>query len=79
MENVRKLALNYHHQIVEVLNEVNRELLLVFKVNDFAKGLENSLGGRDTEYFLEVAKGCFTTLHTTWWKRWLFVMGYYAR
>ena len=38
-KKVLAMAADYRNQIVNVLNEVNRSLLLVFKVNDFAKNL----------------------------------------
>lgn len=38
---------------------MNRELLLLFKVNDFSRALEKMLAGRDTRVYLEIAKCCF--------------------
>jgi len=41
---LQQLAQTYHKEITEVLHHVNRDLLLVFKVNDFLRTLQNQLG-----------------------------------
>jgi hypothetical protein len=33
-------------EIVSLLSEIRREILLLLKVNEFARGIENMLGGR---------------------------------
>lgn len=45
--------------ITNVLNKMNRELLLLFKVDDCSRTLEKMLAGRDKRAYLEIAKCCF--------------------
>jgi hypothetical protein len=56
---------------------MNRELLLLFKVNDFARSLEKMLSGRDTRVYLEVADCCFEALNVGWFRQAMFKIGYY--
>lgn len=56
---------------------MNRELLLLFKVNDFARSLEKMLAGRDQRVYLEIANCCFESLEVGWFDRFLFRAGYY--
>jgi hypothetical protein len=44
IEETRKEAMKYHKEIVEILDGMKRELLLVFKTNDYLRAIDNRLG-----------------------------------
>ena len=44
VEETRLYALEYHKEIVEILDGMKRELLLVFKTNDYLRAIDNRLG-----------------------------------
>lgn len=74
---LQDLAKREYLNITGVLNEMNRELLLLFKVNDFARSLEKMLAGRDSRVYLEVGNCCFESLGLSWFRRMLFRIGYW--
>jgi hypothetical protein len=74
---LQDLAKREYLNISEVLNEMNRELLLLFKVNDFSRSLEKMLAGRDSRVYLEVANCCFESLSVSWFDKLCFRIGYY--
>ena len=41
-----KEAAKNHERIVKVLQELKREFLLLLKVNEFARSIENMMSGR---------------------------------
>lgn len=43
---IMKEAAENHGKIVKVLNELKREILLLLKVNEFARTIENMMSGR---------------------------------
>ena len=45
-KKIMKEAAENHSKIVGVLNELKREVLLLLKVNEFARTIENMLSGR---------------------------------
>lgn len=65
-------AKKYHPEIVEVLNEIRRELLLLLKVNEFARSIENMLGGRDIGVYSDIAQCCIDNLPLTKWQKFKF-------
>lgn len=77
LEELQNLAKKEYINIAVVLNEMNRELLLLFKVNDFSRSLEKMLAGRDSRVYLEVADCCFESLKVGWFSKLLFHIGYY--
>jgi len=56
---IRSNAAMYFTEISKILNEVPRELLLIFKTNDVIRGIEASLGSRaDASSFLTMSRSC---------------------
>ena len=43
---IMKEAAKNHERIVKVLQELKREFLLLLKVNEFARSIENMMSGR---------------------------------
>jgi aarF domain-containing kinase len=76
---LQKLAQTYHKEITEVLHHVNRDLLLVFKINDFLRTLNNQLGSPVKTVEI-TAKYCFDAIeqgergqHKGFWHRMRFM------
>ena len=51
---------------------MKREILLLLKVNEFARTIENMLGGREMGVYQDIALECVMNLGLPWWKRWLY-------
>lgn len=51
-------AKNNQDKIVNTLNELRREILLLLKVNEFARTIENMLGGREFGVYHDIAREC---------------------
>jgi hypothetical protein len=53
-----KRARERRPEIVELLSEIHREILLLLKVNEFARAIENMLGGREKGVYEDIARCC---------------------
>ena len=51
-------AAKNHNKIIKVLSELRREVLLLLKVNEFARTIENMMGGRPTGVYEDIAREC---------------------
>jgi len=60
-QKLQSLAQTYQKDILKVMNECNRDLLLLFKVNDFLRTLFNQLGN-PVKNFEITAKHCFDAI-----------------
>lgn len=49
-----EIATIFHKQITILLNNMNRDLLLLFKVNDFLRTIDNKLGSPFNTYSITV-------------------------
>lgn len=45
-QQIMKEAAQNHEKIIKVLNELKRQILLLLKVNEFARTIENMMSGR---------------------------------
>ena len=50
-EKAKNLALHFRRQIIWCLEKMNRELVLIFKVNDYIKSIDNKLGKPVNNYY----------------------------
>ncbi len=66
-EKIMKQASENHQKIVNTLNELRREILLLLKVNEFARAIENMLGGREFGVYQDIARECVDSLDEGWW------------
>lgn len=63
-------AAQNHVKIVQVLNELKREVLLLMKVNEFARTIENMMGGREMGVYEDVACECIENSGLSLLSRW---------
>lgn len=58
------MAAQYLPQITDLLNRVNREMLLIFKTNDLVRGIEYSYGVETgAGYFLTMTRCCVRAVY----------------
>ena len=57
-EAILNHAKEWQGEIVDVLNDLSREILLLLKVNEFARSIENMLGGREMGVYEDIARCC---------------------
>ena len=65
-------AAKNHEKIVKVLQELKREFLLLLKVNEFARSIENMLAGREMGVYRDVAQECVNNMGFPWYRRWYY-------
>lgn len=60
---IRNNAANYLPQISQLLNDVPRQMLLIFKTNDLLRGIEAALSTRaSSSSFLSMSRCCVRAL-----------------
>lgn len=60
---IRNNAANYLPQISQLLNDVPRQMLLIFKTNDLLRGIEAALSTRaSSSSFLSMSRCCIRAL-----------------
>ena len=69
-EEVLVYAQRGQKDIVKVLTQLRREILLLLKVNEFARTIENLLGGRPLGVYHDIAITCVANLSLPWYVRW---------
>lgn len=47
---IKQYALYYHKDIVNILDEIKRELLLVLKTNNYLRSIDNRLGNPNNTF-----------------------------
>eukprot|EP01016_Furgasonia_blochmanni_P054876 TRINITY_DN9094_c0_g1_i3.p1 TRINITY_DN9094_c0_g1~~TRINITY_DN9094_c0_g1_i3.p1 ORF type:complete len:422 (-),score=107.55 TRINITY_DN9094_c0_g1_i3:344-1609(-) len=56
-----KYVVLYHKEIIDILNKINRDLMILFKCNEFLRSLDNQLGS-PINTFKITADYCFSTV-----------------
>lgn len=63
-DELKKQAARYLPQIVQILRDVPREMLLILKTNDLIKGIQHVLGTKDQlSCFLTMSKCCIKSIY----------------
>jgi len=62
-EEIKANAARYLKEITDVLAYVNRQMILIFKTNDLLRGIESSLGTKNTmSSFIQMSRSCLRVL-----------------
>jgi len=62
-DEIKANAARYIKEITDVLAYVNRQMILIFKTNDLLRGIESSLGTKNTmSSFIQMSRSCIRVL-----------------
>ena len=57
---IKENVIKYFKEIVDVLAFVNRQMILILKTNDLLRGIESSLGTKNSmSSFIQMSRACF--------------------
>merc|ERR1712029_221335 len=57
-------VIKYFKEIADVLAFVNRQMILIFKTNDLLRGIESSLGTKDSmSSFIQMSRSCMKVIY----------------
>jgi len=60
---IKANAMKYLRQITDVLSGVNRQMILIFKTNDLLRGIESSLGTKQSMgSFIQMSRSCIEVI-----------------
>lgn len=71
---IMKQAAENHEKIIKVLNELKREVLLLLKVNEFARTIENMMSGREMGVYEDIAAECVQNMGFSTLTRWKYYL-----
>merc|ERR1712203_474714 len=62
-KEIKENAARYVKEITDVLAFVNRQMILIFKTNDLLRGIESSLGTKNSmSTFIQMSRACFKVI-----------------
>merc|ERR1712203_14489 len=62
-KEIKENAARYVKEITDVLAFVNRQMILIFKTNDLLRGIESSLGTKNSmSTFIQMSRACFRVI-----------------
>jgi len=60
---IKANVIKYFKEIADVLAFVNRQMILIFKTNDLLRGIESSLGTKNSmSTFIQMSRACFRVI-----------------
>jgi len=60
---IKANVMKYFKEIADVLAYVNRQMILIFKTNDLLRGIESSLGTKNSmSTFIQMSRACFKVI-----------------
>ena len=60
---IKANVIKYFKEIADVLAFVNRQMILIFKTNDLLRGIESSLGTKNSmSSFIQMSRACFKVI-----------------